>query len=166
MMGFLFFSIVGNGQSAQGKCLNPEFDKKVDSYLSYSVPVITVPEAAADKARYFFLDAREKNEFDISHIKNAVHVGYNDFELLNMHGIPKDAPIVIYCSIGYRSEKIGEKLIAAGYTDVHNLYGSLFEWVNQDHSICSKEGNYTKTVHAYNKKWSRWLTSDQIKKIW
>ena len=47
-------------------------------------------------------------------------------------GWSKSDTIVLYCSIGYRSEKIGEKLVEMGYGHVFNLYGGIFEWVNRD----------------------------------
>ena len=71
--------------------------------------------------------------------------------------MPKDASIVIYCSVGVRSEKIGEKLIAAGYTNVKNLYGSIFEWVNEGNAVYNMNGKATNRVHAYSKTWGIWL---------
>lgn len=80
--------------------------------------------------------------------------------------IPKDAKIVLYCSVGYRSEKIGEKLQKMGYTDVNNLFGSLFEWVNRGYKVVDKDGNETQKVHTYNKDWSQWVDETKAKKTW
>jgi len=33
----------------------------------------------------------------------------------------------VYCSLGIRSEVIAKKLKKAGYTNVFNLYGGIFE---------------------------------------
>jgi rhodanese-related sulfurtransferase len=134
------------------------FNVLLKSMLKESVPTISVAELAKQKTENIvFLDAREKNEFDVSHLKNAKWVGYDDFELSRVANVPKDKEIVIYCSIGVRSEKIGEKLQKAGYTNVKNLYGSIFEWVNEGNTVYDSYNRPTNKVHAYNKKWGIWL---------
>lgn len=103
------------------------------------------------------LDAREFNEYKVSHIEGARHIGYNSFSIKSLDDIPKDSEIVVYCSLGVRSEQIGEKLNEAGFENVKNLYGGIFEWTYQDHAIIDKKGNKTDKVHAYNEEWSKWL---------
>jgi rhodanese-related sulfurtransferase len=146
-------------------CQNPNFDKKVASMISFTVPTIN-PSDAKKMNNVVYLDAREKAEFDISHLPNARFIGYNNFEATTLTHIPKETPIVVYCSIGYRSEKIGEKLLKLGYKNVHNLYGSIFEWVNQGNEVVDNQGITTKKVHTYNKKWSKWLDDGKGEKVW
>lgn len=124
--------------------------------LQHSVPEVTVPEAAKKASSTTFLDARESREYDVSHLKGARCVGYDRFDLSQLDLPDKNARIVVYCSVGYRSEKIAEKLIAAGYKNVANLYGGIFEWVNQDQPVYNDKGK-TKEVHAYDKTWGVWL---------
>ena len=71
------------------------------------------------------LDTREKKEYKVSHIKGAVHAGYEDFDLqkVSKNIKSKDAQIIVYCSLGVRSEDIAETLQKAGYTNIKNLYG-------------------------------------------
>ena len=71
--------------------------------------------------------------------------------------IPKDAILVVYCSVGYRSEKIGEKLKALGFSKVYNLYGGIFEWSNRGYPLVDQKEQPTTKVHAFNKDWGRWL---------
>ncbi len=160
--------IVANlsGQESQVLCVNPEFQEEVSSYLSFDVPVISISEAYAHKTSYTFLDAREESEFEVSHIENAVYIGYDDFDIRTVEHIDKSQPIIIYCSIGYRSEKIGKKLKKAGFQNVQNLYGSIFEWVNQHHPIYDSENKATNQIHTYNKKWSKWVQALDIEKVW
>lgn len=106
---------------------------------------------------FVLLDAREKEEFDISRITGARYIGYKKPDFAAVSDVDKDAPVLIYCSIGYRSEKIGKKLKKQGFTNVYNLYGSIFEWVNQGKSIVDSDGVKTKSIHTYNKKWSKWM---------
>jgi rhodanese-related sulfurtransferase len=154
-------------QDLQVRCINPKFDQLVDNYLGYSIPAISVADAFESKNDFIFLDAREKEEYNTSHIKNAIHIGYDNFNIDSIQQIiPKDKKLIIYCSIGYRSEKIGEILNQNGYISVQNLYGSIFEWVNQHHQIVDNKGKTTTILHTYNKKWSKWVENDDITKRW
>jgi rhodanese-related sulfurtransferase len=148
--------------SKTATCQNLKFDKRVDSYLSYTAPVIGVKEAYTSQTKITFLDARELVEFNVSHIPNARYVGYDHFDVKLINDLPKDKSIVVYCSIGYRSEKIATKLRKLGYTKVYNLYGSLFEWANQGYGLSDKSGQPTLQIHTYNKSWSQWVTHPKV----
>jgi len=108
----------------------------------------------------FLLDSRESKEFKISHLNNAVCIGYDHFDLnKTLEKLPKDkdAKIVVYCSLGIRSEDIAEKIKTAGYTNVFNLYGGIFEWKNNDNNLVNPNNQATDEVHAFNKDWGKWL---------
>lgn len=124
--------------------------------LKHDVREIGAVAAQKDSATVF-LDARERKEFDVSHIKGADWVGYDDFDLSRLKNIPKEQPIIVYCSVGYRSEKVAGKLEAAGYIDVQNMVGGIFEWKNRGFEVVDPSGKKTERVHAYNKVWGRWL---------
>jgi rhodanese-related sulfurtransferase len=148
--------------SCQAQVESGSFNLLLEAMLKKSIPTISVPELYKEnQSNIVFLDAREKKEFEVSHLKNARWVGYEDFKLSRVKGIEKNKEIVIYCSIGVRSEKIGEKLVDTGYTNVKNLYGSIFEWVNQGNPVFDSLGNTTNKVHAYNKKWGIWLNEGE-----
>jgi len=53
-----------------------------------------------------------------------------------------------------------------GYKNVYNLYGSIFEWVNDGNEVVDKNNKPTDEVHTYNKKWSKWVEEGKAKKIW
>ncbi len=146
-------------------CENPAFDQKVERMISFSVPTISVEELYKMEGAVI-ADTRRKEEYIVSHIPDAKFVGYRDFDVAELGDTPKDAPIVLYCSIGYRSEKIGEKLQKMGYTNVYNLYGSIFEWVNQGYPVVNTHGETTDRVHTFNKKWSQWLEEGKAEKVW
>lgn len=123
-----------------------------------SVPYITV-EQLASSSGVVLLDAREVKEFNVSHIENAINIGFDKFDEKKVTSSIKDknTPIVVYCSIGIRSETIGEKLLKLGYTNVLNLYGGIFEWKNKGGSIVDNNGVTTDNVHTFNKEWSVYL---------
>jgi rhodanese-related sulfurtransferase len=166
-LSFSVFFMACNGQvpASRAHCQNPDFDKKVANMLSFSVKTIS-PSDLNRQSNVLVLDARERTEYDVSHLPNAVFIGYNSFEKKTLDTVPKDKPIVVYCSIGYRSEKIGEKLKKMGYTKVYNLYGSIFEWLNQGYPVVDKNEQPTNKVHTYNKAWSRWVEVGKAEKIW
>lgn len=142
--------------SAQIK--NPDFKVMLDSLYQHSIPLVSVVDfIKMDKHNLYVLDTREEEEFNVSHLKNARHVGYFWFDMRKIYDIPPDATVVLYCSAGYRSEKIGEKLIDAGYKSVHNLYGGIFEWVNERNPVYKQNDVQTSEIHTYDKEWSRWV---------
>lgn len=143
--------------TSYGQVKSKAFCVMLNGFLDHSVPEIGIQEAARDSSLLVFLDAREPREYAVSHIAGAVSVGYDHFGLENLPiGLPKDRRIVVYCSVGYRSEKVTEKLQKAGFTNVANLYGGIFEWVNQGFPVVSESGP-TQNVHAYNRSWGIWL---------
>lgn len=103
------------------------------------------------------LDTREKEEFEVSHLQGAQWVGYETFDMKNVAHIPKDSQIVVYCSVGARSQDIGKKLKEAGYLEVSNLYGGIFHWFNEEKPIVKNNGESTLQIHAYNRWWAVWL---------
>lgn len=132
----------------------------LQKYNKETVPYITVAQLKNNNNRIVLLDAREPKEFQVSHLNNAICVGYNHFNLTNtLQQLPKNknATIIVYCSLGIRSETIGEKLLKAGYKNVYNLYGGIFEWKNQGNTIFNSKNNPTEKVHAFDKNWGAWL---------
>ncbi|NOQ72923.1 MAG: rhodanese-like domain-containing protein [Crocinitomix sp.] len=125
--------------------------------LDHSVSEILVTEIDPYDSSIVYLDAREYDEYKVSHIKGAIWVGYDDFDMSRLDTITKSENIVVYCSVGYRSEKVSEKLLKANYENVSNMYGSIFEWVNQGRPVYDIDGNETPNVHAFDKEWGRWL---------
>ena len=124
-----------------------------------NVPYISVKELQSLND-FVLLDTREKEEFAVSHIPGASWVGYTTFNMDNaLEHLPrKDIPVVVYCSVGVRSENIGKKLQKAGYTKVKNLYGGIFQWKNADNTVVDPKGNPTEKVHAFNQHWGKLLT--------
>ncbi|MDH3648340.1 MAG: rhodanese-like domain-containing protein [Saprospiraceae bacterium] len=145
---------------------SPAFDHTIRSYLSFEVPVMTVADLKKDLDEFVLLDTRSIEEYEVSHIRGARFVGYKSFDAETLGDIAKDKTIVVYCSIGYRSEKIGEKLQRLGYMNVFNLYGSIFEWVNDDNPIFDIHGNETQLLHTYNRAWSKWVVNEAVQKTW
>ncbi|MBC3757123.1 rhodanese-like domain-containing protein [Hyunsoonleella sp. SJ7] len=124
-----------------------------------SIPYISVDSLYQIQNEVILLDSREEKEFKTSHLKDAICVGYDHFNLENtINQLPdKNVKIVVYCSLGIRSEDIAEKLKKAGYTNVLNLYGGIFEWKNNDLEVLNSKEIPTDSIHTFSASWSKWL---------
>ncbi len=144
-----------------GQSMSTDFKKTIDGLLNFSVPAIGCTELRNQlffsSEKLILLDAREDREFEVSHLKGAIHIGFNNFTIDAIQNISKKSKIIIYCSVGYRSEKIGEQLKNAGYLNVSNLYGGIFEWSNLGYPIVKGNSSHTTSVHAYDQSWGKWL---------
>lgn len=153
ILSFLFISFQSIGQS-------PEYIKLLESYYDDTE---TISIAAAAKKmnveKIFFLDTRESDEFNVSHIDGAQCVGYDDFKITSVSNISKSAEIIVYCSIGSRSQTIAKKLSEAGYTNVKNIYGGFFHWANSGYPMVNDQGKDTAFIHGYSKEWGKWVTN-------
>lgn len=117
----------------------------------------TLAETLADPARPhpLLFDARGEAEFQVSHLPGARLVSASDIEALAGE-LDTAQPIVCYCSVGYRSSALVEKLRAAGFTNVSNLEGSIFQWANEDRPI-EAGGKPVEKVHPFNATWGALL---------
>ena len=125
---------------------------------------ITTSELAdwlADKPRRppVLLDVRAQEEWDVSHLPGARRVDPNSSIEKMTAEISKETPIVTYCSVGCRSGALATKLREAGFTNVRNLEGSIFQWANERRPLV-REGQPATTVHPYSSLWGRLLNDD------
>lgn len=156
---FLFFLFLSSISFSQ-----VNLEKLLNKWNKGNVPYISVEKLASLESTVIILDARERREYNVSHIKNAFFVGYEKFNLKDVKKIlpqNKNKKIIVYCSLGIRSETVADKLINAGYTNVYNLYGGIFEWKNKNFQIIDSLGKPTENVHTVDRNWSKLLTKGQ-----
>ena len=103
------------------------------------------------------LDTRTYEEYTVSHLKGARWVGFDEFNMDKVASLPKDTTIVLYCSVGYRSDLVGNQLKEAGYQKVYNLWGGIFAWANRGLPLYAQDALTTK-VHSYSAAWGFWLS--------
>lgn len=146
-----------------GQFTDEEFNEMANKMANGGTPDITIKDLKKDIDNIILLDAREKKEYEVSHIKNATWIGYDDFNIERLpQGLDENAKIVVYCSVGYRSERIGEKILSKGYKNVYNLKGSIFQWINEGNPIVNQENQVTTKIHGYNEKWSKWIKQGEV----
>lgn len=102
------------------------------------------------------LDVRTRAEFDVSHLKGARWVDPEIKAAALLPTLPRDRPVVLYCSVGYRSADCATRLLRAGFTNVINLEGSLFQWANEGRPIESARPDKPQ-VHPYSERFGRLL---------
>ncbi len=102
------------------------------------------------------LDVREEREFVVSHLRGAIRAEKDAAGQLQRLGADKATSIVVYCSVGYRSSVLAEKLHEAGFVNVKNLEGSIFAWANSGRPLVNAYGS-TDGVHPFNVLWGRYL---------
>jgi rhodanese-related sulfurtransferase len=105
------------------------------------------------------LDAREPSEYEVSHIEGALNIGYQNPSFDMLEGMDKSKPVVVYCSVGKRSEDIGAQLKQKGFENVYNLFGGVFDWTNRGYTVVDKSGHEVKKVHPYNAAWGIWVNN-------
>ncbi|MGH1337284.1 MAG: rhodanese-like domain-containing protein [Aureispira sp.] len=123
-----------------------------------SVPRLQVAEISALED-FTILDTRLPNEYEVSHLAGAQLVNYNNPNWEELEQLDKTQKILVYCSVGYRSERIGDQLLDRGFTNVYNLHGGLFEWVNQGKKVVDKTGKNSTKIHGYSPRWGKWVTA-------
>lgn len=114
---------------------------------------------SATQPQPILLDARTLPEFAVSHLESAQLIDSSSLDPAILNTLPKDAPIVVYCSVGYRSAKLAQQLQQQGFTCVFNLEGSIFQWANEDRPVY-QAGQLTSFVHPYNDTWGKLLNAD------
>jgi len=137
-----------------------EYDRKLKSLYRNSVKTIKpadLKELITKGEKIIILDTRSPEEFNLSHLKNAQFLNYDSYSAEDLKKLPKNEKIIVYCSVGYRSERVGEKLQKLGYQNVYNIYGGIFEWKNEGMPVVNRQNQLTDSVHTYNKNWSKWL---------
>ena len=162
--GFLLTSLLlmiilnACGQTPKQTRSQTDFDNMLDNMYQRTVPLIkteAIQQQSPDS--FIILDTREKEEFEVSHLPGAVWVGYDELQIDRINKLDKTQKVLVYCSVGYRSEKVGEKLQNMGFRDVQNLYGGIFDWKHKGQIVVDSSGKSTERVHTYNRKWSQWL---------
>jgi rhodanese-related sulfurtransferase len=106
--------------------------------------------------KLLILDRREPEEYAVSHLPGAVLVANEEEAFEIIANERKERSIVIYCSVGYRSSELAEKLQEKGFTEVYNLEGSMFKWANEGRELYRGD-QLVNTVHPFNSKWKQLL---------
>lgn len=131
--------------------------KKFPTVQQVSTAELAAWLADTNRVQPLLVDVREQEEFAVSHLRGA-----RNFTSVAQvkSALPSNAlPVLVYCSVGYRSSALAEKLQRAGVRNVANLEGSLFQWANENRPL-HRGINTVREVHGYSRKWSELLHAD------
>lgn len=135
----------------------------VEALISEDFPQVPglSPDALAEQLdsgqpEIILLDAREADEFAVSHLRGARHVGSNAQAASRLVASAPDALVVAYCSVGYRSAALVRELHSRGHTNAVNLEGSLFRWVGEGRPVY-RGTTPVLEVHPYDESWGALL---------
>lgn len=99
--------------------------------INNSYEQISQEEAKAimdNESNYIIVDAREQNEYDEGHIKDAIVIPYTEIEAKAKDMLPnKEQLILVYCRSGRRSKIAAQSLADMGYTNVKE-FGGIIDW--------------------------------------
>ncbi len=143
---------------------NKKFALMLKHLLSESIPQADIDFVKALPADALFIDTRSENEHNVSSISGAIKAGFENFDINLLKSVNKTRLIIVFCSVGLRSEKLCRILLEEGYTNVYNLYGGIFEWVNQGLPVVDSLGYPVKVVHAFSPLWGIWVNG--VKKVY
>ena len=115
--------------------------------------------ADADAPRPLLFDTRNEDEFAVSSLQGAIRLDPETTDFAFLDTLARDTPIITYCSVGYRSSEIADRMRKAGFTNVSNLEGSIFRWANEGRPIF-REGAPVREVHPFDTVWGSLLNED------
>lgn len=97
-------------------------------FAEYSEGSISTEQlASTEPGEVFFIDTRNKGQFDEGHIPGAVNIEWRQI-LSRREEIPIDKPVVLYCETGLLSSKAHFALKVAGRENVKVLWGGYLMW--------------------------------------
>ena len=124
------------------------------------VPSLTTDDLAAslalDATGVVLLDAREAEEFAVSHLPGARHVGSDAAAAERLAAAAPDAVVVVYCAVGYRSAALVDRLRGRGHANAVNLEGSIFRWAGEGRAVY-RGAERVEQVHPYDDNWGALL---------
>lgn len=152
----LLFVIFIPGKSIQCADLTDSRKKEIvgQLYNGYKADFPEVEDIAPTEVirlinqnKVVLIDVRRPAEREISMLPGAIS---KDDYLTHMNAY-KGLTAVAYCTIGYRSGKFAEKMVAKGI-GIKNMAGGLLAWLH-DGGWVYHEGKEVKRIHVYGPRW-------------
>ncbi|MEM8647408.1 MAG: rhodanese-like domain-containing protein, partial [Pseudomonadota bacterium] len=123
---------------------------------------------AFDADDIIIFDVREKGEFAVSHLSNAIRIDPDTrpAEFMRKHADRiAGKTILVYCSVGVRSSALAARLARVlkreGDTKIYNLTGGIFQWHNEGRPL-TRGDESTRFVHPYNRSWGQLLSNREL----
>ncbi|HMB91978.1 MAG TPA: rhodanese-like domain-containing protein [Rhodothermales bacterium] len=151
--------LTGCGQNLGWSVLKQQIRAAYPDVQQLSTDSLSTWLATEDRPVPVLLDVRTEPEFAVSHLPDARRLDPETSDFAALDTLPRDTPLVTYCSVGYRSSDMAERLQAAGFTNVMNLEGSIFAWANESRPVY-RDGESVQQVHPYDAVWGKLLDKE------
>lgn len=107
-----------------------------DDYTHQYLPATELEQWLDAGKDFTLLDMRNDFEFEIGTFASAQHLNLPGFRKLKtkqneLEKIPKDKPIVTFCTGGIRCEKAGPYLETLGFKQVYQLEGGIIDYLRK-----------------------------------
>jgi rhodanese-related sulfurtransferase len=148
-IGFFF----GVGQPSMAAAPSPTFmvgvkvapnvELGVDRFLTsipvgyYTIASVEKLKSQLENSQTMLVDVREPSEYQSGHIPKAINIPLRTLAQ-NLDQIPRDRPVVLYCSSGYRSGMGVMTLHLLGYENVQGFPPSFAGWQTAGEAIASR----------------------------
>jgi predicted sulfurtransferase len=64
--------------------------------------------------------------------------------------LDRNVPILVYCTVGVRSNKLANTLLDKGFTEVFDMKDGIIGWSNAKFPIVNQDNELTDSVHVYS----------------
>ncbi|MEZ4854375.1 rhodanese-like domain-containing protein [Flavobacterium sp.] len=93
-------------------------------------------EALQKENNVQLLDVRTAQEYNESHLKNALNIDVNSDSFTEKASqLDKQKPVLVYCRSGHRSAKAAQQLKELGFTQVTDLDGGILAWKKENKPV-------------------------------
>jgi rhodanese-related sulfurtransferase len=137
---FVLAAIAPESQTIPLEITAPDLKTDVTDFLTaipsgyYTVSSIDALKKALANPQTLLIDVREKSEYQSGHIPSAINIPLRSLSQ-NLEQIPRDRPVILSCSTGYRSAMGVMTLHLLGYENVKGFPPSFMGWKNAGEAI-------------------------------
>lgn len=137
---FVLAEISSGAQTISLEIITPDLKTDVTDFLTaipsgyYTVSSIDALKKALANPQTLLIDVREKSEYQSGHIPSAINIPLRKLSQ-NLDQIPRDRPVILSCSTGYRSAMGVMTLHLLGYENVKGFPPSFMGWKNAGEAI-------------------------------
>jgi len=119
------------------------------------VPLLTAKQKSEG---VLVLDSRTRDEYSVSHLPGALlYIDTPELKERIRRASASRLPIFIYCSVGYRSSELVERLQEDGLNSIYSLKGGIFEWANRGLPLETTDSKPAYKVHPFDSAWGKYI---------
>lgn len=95
--------------------------------VARDITVTQASEMLQKNPQIILLDVRTPGEYRQVRLEGARLIPIDQL-MQRLGELPRDRPILVYCTVGARSSQVLRYLAGQGYPEVYNLYGGISAW--------------------------------------